>query len=178
LVEAVPLRKRTYKTGAHPHNLHPESHISITHPTSPDYKAMGGPRSGRYSIQLDLDPKPLAGVSGVAPVLPVITGGRTTIWIVTKLQDEDYTLVLENDGRFVYIKDDNGNIIGSDTPPAVHWTIKGPDNGPYTIEIPGGIWPARGWVVDSPEPNQLVTLGLFETPLPTQRWNFLPILNE
>ena len=79
MVEAVLLGKRTYKVGVHPHNLYPETHIPITHPTSPDYKTMGGPATGIYHIQLDSGRRPLVGVTGDAPVLPVITDGRNNV---------------------------------------------------------------------------------------------------
>ena len=75
----MPLGKRTYKAGVHLHDLHPETRIPIIHPTSPDYKAMGGPETGIYQIQPDSGRRPLAGVTGNAPVLPVITDGISNL---------------------------------------------------------------------------------------------------
>ena len=83
VAEVAPLRKRTYKAGAHPHNLHPETHIPISHTSSPDYKTMSGPADGKYYIQLaSSDRQPRIGVDYVEglPVVPrVITDGRNNV---------------------------------------------------------------------------------------------------
>ena len=54
-------------------------------------------------------------------------------WTVTELPDGNYTLLLENFGRIVYIQSGDGNVVGSDKPPTFHWTIVGQDGGPYTL---------------------------------------------
>ena len=78
-MEAVPPYKRTYKAGAHAHNLHPD-HIPISHNNSPDYKTMSGPDTGEYLIQLVADPRPPIGVDdGSAPLVPVVTDGNNNI---------------------------------------------------------------------------------------------------
>ena len=53
-------------------------------------------------------------------------------WTVTKLPDGNYTLVLENFGRAVYIQAEDGDLVGNADPPPFHWTIEGEDGGPYT----------------------------------------------
>ena len=53
-------------------------------------------------------------------------------WIVTKLPDGNYTLVVESSGRIVYIKDDDGKLVGSDTPPPFQWAIVRQSDDSYT----------------------------------------------
>jgi hypothetical protein len=137
---------------------------------------MSGPPNGKYWIRLAVGSKPSIGVDdGPAPVKPVITEGINNIWTVRKLEDGNYNLTLEDAGRLLFIQDDGGKLVGSDTPPPFSWAIRslGQDSVSYTIEVPSGIWPSRGWTVLDPEPRSPVIIGIIEVPLPNQTWNFI-----
>ena len=76
-------------------------------------------------------------------------------WTVTKLDDGNYTLILEESGTPLFIQDDEGKLVGSEEPPPFHWNIRGEDGGPYTLvpvcpslyvipDIQTKIWQNRG----------------------------------
>ena len=56
-------------------------------------------------------------------------------WTVTKTKEGNYTLTLEEAGGLLFIQDDNGKLVGRDTPPPFAWSIQptGEDGGPYTL---------------------------------------------
>jgi hypothetical protein len=141
---------------------------------------MSGPQDGKYLIQLAVDgPNLPIGVEfGGAPVKPVITEGSDNVWTVKKLNDGNYSLVLEQSGRPLFIQVDEGDLVGNVAPPPFSWTIRGKDGGPYTIEVPSGIIPTRGWTVKNPTPKSPVTVDFITIALPTHQWNFIPAIPE
>jgi hypothetical protein len=56
-------------------------------------------------------------------------------WTVRKLEDGNYNLTLEDAGRLLFIQDDGGKLVGSDTPPPFSWAIRslGQDSVSYTL---------------------------------------------
>jgi hypothetical protein len=138
---------------------------------------MGGPRDGKYYILPAVDPKILVGVDGVGnPWVPLVTDGNNNVFTVRKLENGDYTLILEDGVPRQYIQDHDGKLVGNEQSPASAWTIQGSDCGPYTIEVPSSIRPTKGWVLKSEKPKSPIALNFIEVTLPEQLWNFVPKL--
>ncbi|KAI9571026.1 hypothetical protein HD554DRAFT_2327119 [Boletus coccyginus] len=134
---------------------------------------MSGLRSGEYWIQLVEDPKPSVGVDPTGGVVPVITEGRKNVWTITEVEDGNYTLVLGLSRPTINVQDDNGNLVGTTDPPPTIWTIRSRVGG-FTIEVPRGILPTRGWTVINPDPKEPVTIDFIknENPQRNQLWTF------
>jgi len=61
---------------------------------------MGGPNNGKYYILPAVDPKVIVGIDGVGnPWVPVVTDGENNVFTVTKLEDGNYHLALDDGGN-------------------------------------------------------------------------------
>ncbi|KAF8552112.1 hypothetical protein OG21DRAFT_1523996 [Imleria badia] len=143
---------------------------------------MKGPESGKYLIHLADGPR--IGVDyGNAPVKPVIVDGENKIWTVRKVEEEKYTMTLD-DGGPVYIQDMEGSLVGTDKEPPFIWAIREREAGLYTIEVPRGIIETKGWTVEHigpRKPVRTVTLDiifLIPGPRRNQLWRLIPLEDD
>jgi len=143
--------------------------------TSPDSKAIGGPRDGKYYILPAVLPKLIVGVDGVGnPWVPVVTDGKNNVFTIEKLDNGGYTLVLEDGHIPQFIQDDDGKLVGNEKPPATAWFILGNHCGPYRITRPPIGWLTKSWTLTNDKPGSPVGLKNVELPGPEHWWNFVP----
>ncbi|KAF8549851.1 hypothetical protein OG21DRAFT_1514731 [Imleria badia] len=108
------------------------------------------------------------------PVDPVVVAGINKVWIVRKVSEDKYVLILEQGGRKWIGYGQGDNVLVGEMPQVAEWAIRErkPEENAYSIEEPSDRWPTRAWAVESTLPETKVKLRIFELPEHAHLWTF------
>lgn len=138
------------------------------------------PSNGKYFIALanpSMPPIPV-GSDHNGFTDSVTVGSKDIVWTVTRSNQEDYVIALEQSGSRWTAAAEGGNLFVSQMSTSATWKLRQQGENSYTIEVPSNIWPAQGWALYSTQSGSKVSIGFFDLPNPSTLWKFTPVQED